>query len=133
MKTFYAGDTVVGVKISVIEPGSNPVTPEAEPLQMVTLKHPKGKYLLAHAHKPKERTTKSLQETLIVKKGAIDIDLYGPDHTYTETVGLAEGEIFILMNGGYGIHMREDSELIEVKNGPFVEDKVLIEDPDHAG
>jgi len=31
-----------------------------------------------------------------------------------------------MMNGGYGIKILSDSELIEVKNGPFVEDKELI-------
>ncbi|MEK7642978.1 MAG: hypothetical protein AAB372_00815 [Patescibacteria group bacterium] len=129
MDEYRYKDTLVGLRIQVIAPGSVPVTAGKEPLQMVTLKHPAGAYLKAHAHTPISRTTDQLQECLIVKKGAASIDLYGPAPEYVkfDSVSLAVGDVFILMNGGYGIHIVEDAELIEVKNGPFVEDKYLIE------
>lgn len=124
-KIFYK-KLLVGVRITKIAKGSIPVTDGKEPLQMVTLKHPKGAYLKAHAHKPRRRTTTRLQETLIVKKGTVKIDLYGPDKKKFKTLSLREGQVFILMNGGYGIHILKNAELIEVKNGPFLEDKVLL-------
>lgn len=117
---------VVGIKLAKLTPGSVPVTAGEEPLQLVTLKHPKGAYLKAHMHVPKKRITTRLQECLIVKKGAVKIDLYGPDKKKFKTVSLKEGETYILMHGGYGIHITQDAELIEVKNGPFLDDKVLI-------
>lgn len=127
-KIFYK-DVLVGILITSMPDGSVPLTDGGEPLQMVALKHPKGAYLKAHAHAPRERVTQSLQEALIVKKGRVSIDLYAKEESgfiKFKTVELAVGEVFILMNGGYGINMLEDSELIEVKNGPFLEDKVLI-------
>lgn len=129
MQEIWYKEILVGIKISTIKKGSIPVTKGKEPLQMVTLKHPKGSYLKAHAHVPKRRVTSKMQECLIVKKGAVKIDLYAPLGKKFEkfkTVSLIQGQIFILMNGGFGIHIMKDAELIEVKNGPFIEDKILI-------
>jgi hypothetical protein len=117
---------LVGILLRAFPKGSIPHTDGQEPLQLVTLKHPKGQYLLAHMHKPLKRTTTRLQECLIVRKGRIRIDIYGPDKKMFKKVTLKAGDVFILLNGGYGIHMLEASELIELKNGPFKEDKVLL-------
>src|SRR3989344_3703836 len=106
--------------------GSIPQTDGKEPLQLVTLKHSKGKYLVAHAHKPTKRQTDKMQECLIVKKGKIKIDLYGPDKKMFKKVVMKTGDLLILLNGGIGIHILEDAEIIELKNGPFIEDKVLL-------
>lgn len=129
MQEFRHKKILVAVKITRIEKGSQPITPGSEPLQVVTLKHSKGAYLKAHAHAPRKRVTARLQECLIVKKGLARIDLYaniGRVYKKFKTTSIKEGDILILINGGYGIHITRDAELIEVKNGPFIEDKVLI-------
>jgi len=126
MDSIYYKKTLVGIRIKKMGKGTVPVTPPQEPLQMLTLKHPKGKYLLAHMHAPKKRTTTRLQECLVVKKGRIKIDLYSPDKKLFKKIFLNAGEAFILMNGGYGIHVIRDAEMMELKNGPFKEDKVLL-------
>jgi hypothetical protein len=126
MEKIYYGKTLAGIRIRRITKGSNPITDGKEAVQIVTLKHPKGKYLAAHKHEHRVRTTQSLQECLFVKKGKIRLDLYTPKDTCFKRVTLTEGDAFLLISGGVGIHIIENSELIEVKNGPFVEDKVLI-------
>ena len=127
MDKYIYKDTLVALHIHTIPDGSIPQTDGKEPLQVVTLKHPKGKYLQAHMHAPKKRKTQSLQECLSVIKGKVQIDLYAPDRTLFKQVTLGVGEMLVLLHGGYGIHLLNDSEMFEVKNGPFVEDKVLIE------
>lgn len=127
MEEIIYKNTIIGIKISHIPQGSIPQTKDNQPLQLVTLKHPKGTHLKAHMHTPKKRTTESLQECLIVKSGKISLDLYTRTGEKIKTLQLDTNEIFILMDGGIGINILEDSELIEVKNGPFVEDKVLLE------
>lgn len=117
---------VVGILIKTLNNGSLPQTDGKEPLQLVTLKHPKGKYLVAHCHKPMKRTVNRLQECIIVKKGRIKIDIYSSEKKLIKSITLSNGDCFLLLNGGYGIHMLENSELIELKNGPFIEDKILI-------
>lgn len=126
MDRIYYKKILVGIRIRTMKKGTMPVTDPDEPLQMLTLKHPKGKYLLAHMHAPKRRTTLRLQECLIVKKGRIRVELYGPDKISFKNIFLNAGEAFILMNGGFGIHILRDAELMELKNGPYKEDKVLL-------
>jgi len=124
-KIFYK-NKFIGFRLRFLAKGSNPLTDGIEPLQVVTLKHPKGAYLKAHMHNPLERTTLSLQECLIITKGKVKLDLYGPDKKLFKFIYLLSGEMFLLMNGGIGIHVIQDAEMIEVKNGPFKEDKILI-------
>ena len=122
-KIFYK-KTLIGIRIKKLAKGSMPITDPKESVQVIGLKHPKGAYLKAHAHKPRRRVTTRLQEGLVVRKGKIRIDLYAPKKF--KSVILRAGEMFLLLNGGYGIHILEDAELFEFKNGPFLEDKVLI-------
>ncbi len=127
MKKYTYKGTVVAMHIQKLINGSVPQTDGKEPLQIVTLKHKKGKYLQAHMHTPKVRKTESLQECLVVIKGSVKAELYAPDKTKFKVVVIKKGEILILMHGGYAINFIENSEIFEVKNGPFIEDKILIE------
>jgi len=117
---------LVAIFLGKFPKGSIPQTDGKEPLQLVTLKHPKGKYLLAHTHRPTPRITAKMQECIIVKKGKIKVDLYGPDKKMFKKIIMKAGDLLILLNGGYGIYILEDAEMIELKNGPFIEDKVLL-------
>ena len=126
MEFFRYKNEIVGFRMKKIPTGSKPITDGGEPLQLVSLKHKKGAYLKAHRHVPKMRKTENLQECLVVKKGKIKIDLYGNDGVCFKKFMLKAGELFLLMNGGIGIHFIDDAEIFELKNGPFVEDKILI-------
>lgn len=123
---YYFKKKLIGLKISSIKQGSTPITSPDQPFQIVTLKHKKGSYLKAHMHIPKERKTKRLQECIFVKRGKVKIDLYTTGKKYIRPLFLKENQTFLLVEGGYGIHILEDCEIFEFKNGPFVEDKVLI-------
>ncbi len=126
MEKIFYNKKLVAIKISKMPAGTSPVTDIGEPFQALTLKHPKGKYLLAHKHKPRRRVTTRLQECLVILKGKVKIDLYGPDDKKFKTVSVKAGEALLLTSGGYGIHVVENAEMMEFKNGPFLEDKVLI-------
>lgn len=127
MKKIFYKKTLIGIRVRRLQKGSVPITDPKESVQVVGLKHPKGAYLKAHAHKPRRRVTPCLQEGLIVRKGKIKIDLYTPESLEKfKSITLKAGEMFLLLNGGYGIHILEDAEMFEFKNGPFLEDKVLI-------
>ncbi len=127
MEQIFHKGKLMGIRIDSLKDGSSPVTNEKESVQLVTLKHKKGAYLKAHMHKPRVRTTKRLQECLIIRKGKIKIDLYDDKKKFYQSLFLQEGEAFLLLSGGYGIHVIKDAEIFEVKNGPFKEDKVLID------
>jgi len=124
-KIFYK-NKLIGWRARILPAGSTPLTDGKEPLQVVALRHKKGSYLKAHTHRPLKRITSCLQECLVVKNGRVKLDLYGPDKKLFKFIYLSAGDFFVLMRGGIGIHILKDAEMIEIKNGPFKEDKILI-------
>lgn len=127
MEKIIYKNTLVAILVKKYKDGTSPVTEDLDPLQLITHKHSKDTYIKAHVHVPKKRVTQILQECLIVTKGKIKIGLYGPDKKFFKNKYLHVGEALILLNGGWSVSMSEDSEFIELKNGPFVQDKALIE------
>ena len=45
---------------------------------------------------------------------------------YFKSLVLAKGDVILLAYGGHGLYMIEESEIIEVKQGPFAEDRDKI-------
>lgn len=127
MEKIIYNNTVIAIRIRRLKNGAIPLTDPHEALQVLSHKRKKGKYTKAHIHIPKSRVTQKLQECLVVIKGKIKIDLYAPSKKFFKSIYLSSGETVIFVNGGHAVKILEDSEIIEVKNGPFVEDKVLIE------
>ena len=107
--------------------GSIAHTDGKQSLELLTLKYPKGSHLKPHIHLSQKRITSHLQECFIVRKGRVRIDLYGPDKKFFKYVYLKAGELFIALAGGHGFHIMEDTEMVELKNGPFKDDKDFIE------
>ena len=127
MEEIYYKKTLVGIRVRSIKKGSNPITRDEEPLQLLGLKHPRGHYFVPHKHASCVRTTNRLQECLIVRKGKVKVDIYAPNDEKFKSILLKAGELFILLNGGYAIQVLEDAELFELKNGPYLgNDKIII-------
>ncbi|OGH11566.1 MAG: hypothetical protein A3B38_02030 [Candidatus Levybacteria bacterium RIFCSPLOWO2_01_FULL_36_13] len=119
-------NNLIALRLKKIKNGVMSFTEPSEPIQLVTHKRSLGEYTKAHLHSPKKRTTNKLQECLVLIKGKIKIDLYNSEKKYFKSIFISAGEAVIFVSGGHGVHILEDSEIIEIKNGPFIEDKVLI-------
>ena len=48
------------------------------------------------------------------------IDFYNDSELYLESRILNKGDVILLANGGHGFKMIEESEIIEVKQGPYI-------------
>ncbi len=92
-------------------------------LQLGYLSHPAGHEVKPHIHKLVTRNTLGTHEVLFVKSGVIEIDFYLADKTYLESRKLSAGDVILLVEGGHGIKILEAATIIEVKNGPYIEDK----------
>ncbi len=127
MEKIFHNQELIGILVKELPFGSVPITDSQEPLQVLTLRHKKGEHSVApHRHTPRRKITNDLQDFLMVRQGRIKIDLYASDDIYVKSLELGQGEVFIRLAGGYGVEFLEDSEVFEVKNGPFQEDKVLL-------
>lgn len=117
---------LLGIKIGAMTAGSRPLTDPKEFVQVVTLKHARGTTLPAHYHRPRIRRTAKLQECLIVRKGKVRLDLYSTAGKLVRKLFLSSGQAYVSLNGGVGLTVIDNAEIIEVKNGPFKIDKILI-------
>ena len=87
--------------------------------QLGYLPHKKGGIIQAHFHKEVHRKITLTQEVLFIKRGKIIVNLYTIDKKYIASRELNKGDIIFLCSGGHDFRMLEDTEMIEVKQGPY--------------
>ncbi|MBT6225034.1 MAG: hypothetical protein HOI47_00095 [Candidatus Scalindua sp.] len=104
-------------------------TPDEFSQQLAYMKYPAGKIIQTHIHNKISRDVNYTQEVLIIKRGKIRIDFYDELKNYLQSRILEAGDIVLLAAGGHGIEVLEELEMVEVKQGPYVEgdDKILFE------
>ena len=122
----FVGKKLVGIKIKSLSSGSTPMTEDDGALQVLTLKHAKGESVAPHYHRDTKRVTQTLQECLVVLKGRICVDIFDRKKQPARRVLVRAGESYIVLAGTIGVRYLADSEVIEVKNGPFKNDKVKV-------
>tara|TARA_Y100001978_G_scaffold126059_1_gene112431 strand:- start:141 stop:614 length:474 start_codon:yes stop_codon:yes gene_type:complete len=107
------------IRTNFKQEGINFFTPSDFSQQLGYMNRPKGYKIQPHIHNKVERTIKYTQEVLFIKNGSVRVDFYKTDKTYLLSKVLKKGDIILLSSGGHGFEMLEESEIIEVKQGPF--------------
>lgn len=89
----------------------------------------KGYVIDPHVHNLVERKVTLTQEVLYIKSGKVRVDFYNDERLYLESRIVKTGDVILLAAGGHGFEMLEDSEMIEIKQGPYCgdEDKVRFD------
>jgi len=105
-------------------------TPDDFSQQLAYMKRPTDYSIPAHVHNPVSRNVDLTQEVLFIKSGRVRVDFYDNDRNYLESRILHPGDVILLAHGGHGFVMLEESEIIEVKQGPYAgdEDKVRFDE-----
>ncbi|WP_414583597.1 hypothetical protein [Scytonema sp. PCC 10023] len=102
------------------EPGIHFLTPGQLSQQLAYMRHQVGKVILPHVHNPVPREVEYTQEVLVIKKGKLRVDFYNNEQQYLESSILESGDVILLVTGGHGFEIIEETEMIEVKQGPYV-------------
>jgi len=104
------------------------VTPDEYSQQLGYMNRPAGYRIPAHVHNPVPRAVVFTREVLLVRSGRMRVDFYTDAGTYAQSRILAAGDVILLAAGGHGFEMLEDTEMIEVKQGPYagLDDKSVI-------
>lgn len=105
------------------EPGIHFFTPDEFSQQLAFMKHPAGKVIQPHVHNPVQREVHYTKETLFIRKGKVRVDFYTEQQTYIESYILETGDVILLSEGGHGFEILEETEMIEVKQGPYAGEK----------
>lgn len=98
-------------------------TPGSFSQQLAYMKRPAGHVVEPHEHNPVPRVVENTQEVLFIRSGRVRLDLYAPGtREYLQSRILLPGDVVLLARGGHGLAMLEESEIVEVKQGPYAGD-----------
>lgn len=102
-------------------------TDPKDQLQVGLLCRNKGDVVQPHCHRPQPRTVTETAEVLVFLRGRAWVRFYARDpvgvHTVSEVSG---GDVVVLLKGGHSLEYLEDTELLEIKQGGYQDDKVLL-------
>ena len=90
--------------------------------QLGYMNRPAGYVIPPHVHNPVAREVRFTKEVLFIKSGRLRVDFYSEAQAYIESTILEAGDVILLAYGGHGFVMLEPTEIIEVKQGPYVGD-----------
>jgi hypothetical protein len=123
------GTTIACIIRGEVKPESTTfVTPSDFEQQVGFIVYPAGGEVRRHFHRPVERHISRTSEVVLVRKGRCVIDIYDNDQNLVASRDLKAGDIAIMVAGGHGYRMLEDTVLLEVKQGPYsgVEERELF-------
>ena len=94
--------------------------------QLGYMSRPKGYVIEPHIHKDVSRQVIKTQEVLFIKSGKLLVEFYDNDKKFAKSRVLETGDIILLAECGHGFKMLEETEIFEVKQGPYAgeEDKI---------
>ena len=114
-------------------------TPNDYSQQMAYMHHPAGHVIQAHVHNEVRREVLYTKEVLVIKKGHLRCDFYTDSCEYVKSIELFSGDVILLASGGHGFVCLEETEMYEIKQGPYageqdktrfdgvIEDKIKVE------
>ncbi len=95
------------------------ITSEECGQQVGYIVYPAGGIIPRHFHNPVKRELIGTTEVLFILKGKCHVDFYDDEKTLIASRELKEGDLIIIVAGGHGFRMEEDTVILEVKQGPY--------------
>ena len=121
IEKIYENKTILAIIIrtNFKKEGIHFFTPEDFSQQLGYMNRPIGYKISPHIHNKVQRTINYTQEVLFIKSGLVRVDFYKLDRSFFKSRILESGDVILLSAGGHGFEMLEESEILEVKQGPF--------------
>ena len=113
------------VRSEMVPTATTFLTPPDFKQQVGFVVYPTGGEIQRHVHRPVERHLIGTSEVIVVRQGRCEIDIYNNQRQLVATKELREGDVLLMIDGGHGFRMLEDTVFLEIKQGPYtgVEDK----------
>jgi hypothetical protein len=116
----WHGQHIATIIRALVQPDKTTfVTPDSYYQQAGFVVYPKNGIIPRHLHLPLQRHLVGTPETLLIRKGRVEAELYAMDRTLLLTTILETGDIIQLVSGGHGFRCLEDTVLLEIKQGPY--------------
>ena len=95
------------------------ISPESYYQQLGFVVYPAGGEVVRHSHLPLQRHLVGTPETLLIRKGTAEVELYAMDKSPLGISVLEEGDMIQLVAGGHCFKCLEDTIFLEIKQGPY--------------
>ena len=124
IETIRHGERIMAMIIRSGHHGSGVefVTPDDFSQQVAYMNRPQGYRIEPHVHREMPRRITHTQEVLVIRRGRVKVDYYTDDRAYLSSSVVETGDVLLLASGGHGFTMLEQTEMIEVKQGPYAGD-----------
>lgn len=131
MKIIKDGESVLAIIVpnEFKKDGIEFFTPNDYSQQLAYMNRPEGYRIAPHTHNKIQREVYYTLETIFVRKGKVKVDFYTKQRKLVDSHVLSTGDVVLLVSGGHGFTMLEQTEMIEVKQGPYAgeQDKVRFD------
>lgn len=95
-------------------------TEDGDSLQIGRHKRQKSEIISPHRHVPvKVEQRGASQEVLYIEYGRVKITFFGDDNRSIEQKELVAGDLILLIQGGHSFEFLDETEMIEIKQGPY--------------
>ena len=106
------------VKLEHCGTGIDFLTKDEDYMQVAYMGHPAGHSIIPHYHNRIERIIDYTCETLVMRKGVLEVTLY-ENQEPCYIFQIKAGDILTLFSGGHGFKVVENVEMVEIKQGPY--------------
>ena len=119
--TIYDNEIIIAIIIrsGYSSDGIEFFTPGGFSQQLGYMKRKEGYKIKKHYHNAIQRNVSLTQEVLFIKSGQLKVDLFDNETNYLQSEILEAGDLILLASGGHGFEFLKESEVIEVKQGPY--------------
>jgi hypothetical protein len=95
------------------------LTPPEFKQQVGFVVYPADGVITPHLHLNLERHLVGTSEVLVIKRGRCLLDVYNDNKELVATRELRVGDLMLMVGGGHGFRMLEDTVFLEIKQGPY--------------
>jgi hypothetical protein len=122
IETIYWKGVTVGLFIGRDHsPGKTEfLTISEEPLQCGIGVFQKDSRVEPHRHVGDPATVSEFQEFILLRKGKCLAEVFDPEGKSLRKIEMQAGDALLLLRGGHAFYFQEDTEFLEVKQGPYL-------------
>lgn len=96
------------------------ITTAKEPLQCGIGVFKKGSKVEPHRHVGDPAVVSEFQEFISIRKGKALAKVFSPEGQMIQELTMNVGDSLLLLRGGHSFDFDEDTELMEIKQGPYL-------------
>ncbi len=122
LEVLSSGDRLVAIFISAGYEAAKTrfLTPNSEPIQLGIGVFKRGTSVEPHRHVGIPATVSEFQEFIQVRRGKVIATIFDVEEREIKRLHLGPGDSLLLLRGGHAFEFIEDTEFLELKQGPYL-------------